>query len=137
MKKLLLSSIVLFLFSASIILFQLSCKKIAIATETPSVQAQNLGKILFKGTNGKEIYLGNYDGSNKQKIGFAFPAPTNTNDEIDGATMSPDGKLIFLRLYSGSLNKSRIYSANVDGSNLKLILDHGDFSQSSGFYGAY
>lgn len=137
MKKLLLSSIVLFLFSASIVLFQISCKKVAQATESPSTQAQQVGKILFKGINSKEIYLANYDGSNKQRVSFSFPSPMHTDDSIDGASMSPDGKIIFVELYSGSLNKVRLYSCSIDGNNLKLVLNHSDFSQSSGFCGAY
>ncbi|WP_379093304.1 hypothetical protein [Pedobacter sp. UC225_65] len=139
MKKLLLSSIVLFLFSASIVLFQISCKKIAYAdTPMPQVDGlKQLGKILYKGSNGREIYLAAYDGSNKQKIGFAFPSPTNSNDVVENAHMSPDGKTIFVELYSGSLNKVRLYSCSIDGNNLKLVLDHIDFSQSSGFCGAY
>jgi Tol biopolymer transport system component len=139
MKKLLLSSIVLFLFSASMVLFQISCKKIANA-DTPMAQVdglKQLGKILYKGSNGKEIYIANYDGTGKQKVGFTAPNPTNINDSVDGASLSPDGKTVFLVLYSGNLNKTRLYSCNIDGNNLKLVLDHSEFSQSEGFYGPY
>lgn len=139
MKRLLLSSIVLFLFSASIVLFQISCKKMANA-DAPSAQVdglKQLGRILYKGSSGKEIYIANYDGAGKQKVYFIFPSPTNTNDSVDGASLSPDGKTVFLVLYSGNLNKTRLYSCNIDGSNLRLVVDYSDLSQSEGFYGAY
>ena len=70
MKKLLLSSIVLFLFSASIMLFQISCQKQANARNTSDSNIDN--KIFFSGRETSivepNLYSCNLDGTNVRKL---------------------------------------------------------------------
>lgn len=127
MKKILLSTIVLLSFSLSILLFQISCKKEAKA-ELP-VTGTTLNILLFhKIVGGKsEIWISNYDGSNQKKINVQVPSGVT----LDGGTtiLSPDGKTIFFHVLgtpNGNLDGADIYSCNIDGSNVKKVISHGD-----------
>jgi len=123
MKKVLLSTIVLTAFSCSLILFQLSCKKVAVAasdqTSTPQV-----GKIVYSKlispTNSNayfEIWTANYDGTNQQKISITLPTGVSISGD---AKLSPDHKILFFGAYtfkSGIITKSALYACNIDGTN--------------------
>lgn len=68
MKKLLMGSLALTLFSISIIIFQMSCKKDATAQTNNTSGIIQLNKILYSknptGTSGNgEIWTANYDGT--------------------------------------------------------------------------
>ena len=125
MKKLLLSSIVLTLFSFSIILFQLSCKKDAVA-QTGTAGLTQLNKIVYSVepvSNITEIWTANYDGTNKTKINITLPSATI---EIGGSPkLSPDGQKVFFEVndVDPGTGKSYIYSANINGSNVALVID--------------
>ena len=125
MKKLLLSSIILLLFSCSILLFQVSCQKEANA-QTNSNGIIQSNKILYavgyQGGPGvvnsaaKEYWIMNYDGTNATKIPLTF-------DSNFSYTMypkiSPDGKTIFFS--ASSSYKAYLYSCSVDGTNLRTL----------------
>jgi Tol biopolymer transport system component len=127
MKNMLKSSLILLLFAASAVLFNISCEKEALAqTSTPTVP-QPLGLLLFSkgGDKNNEFWLAKYDGTNQTKITIAsFP----TGGEIDKNSfkISPDGKSIFFCLYIIGTNQQSIYSCNADGSGLTKIIDNVD-----------
>lgn len=135
MKKLLLSSIVLFLFSASMALFQMSCHKDVIAqtpATTASITQQN--KIIYtkniplNGANGgyySDIWVSNYDGSNPHKISITLPAGLFV-DYTTFVKLSPDQKTIFFNVGDAKEdnNGTGFYSANIDGTNAKLVVPH-------------
>ena len=153
MKKILMSSIALSLFSISLVVFQMSCQKSVSAQTsgytlppatnstlggvivgtglsvssngTLSVTAagglQQLNKILFrKNTPGNNIWMANYDGSSQTQINIAVPSGLYLTGE---ASLSPDGKTIFVGLADNSSHINYIYSCNTDGTNLKKIID--------------
>lgn len=118
MKKLLLSSIILFLFSASILLFQISCQKEANA----KVNNTDANKIVFSKNNGSgagEIWIANFDGSNQQRVDVSLP----TNTVAVSLSVSRDGSKIFFSTESDDYIKEGIYTCNIDGSNLTKIIN--------------
>ncbi len=128
MKTLLKSSIVLILFSLSIILFNISCEKKAEAQPNTTVTAvQNVGLIFFKKESDKqnEFWKANYDGTNQVKITIAS-VPAGMEFDTVSFRISPDGKKIFFNLYSFSLNQQNMYSCNIDGTGLTKIIDNVD-----------
>jgi len=123
MKKIVLSTFVLFAFSASIILFQISCKKEAradtSATTTTVVQQNKIIYVKPGTAPGGEVWTANYDGTNAQKININLPTGLGFMAFVK---ISPDHKTLFLSLgaiSTGIING--IYSCNIDGSNLVLV----------------
>lgn len=128
MKKILLSSIILFLFSVSVVLFQISCKKEAVAdVGVNGAGGSNLGVILFiktvqndKPNLSKELWTANYDGTNQKKINITV----GTGKIIESGFLSPDGKIVFV-VFQEKLSNNDVeintYSCLPDGSNLKRI----------------
>ncbi len=123
MKKLLLGSAALLMFSCAIVVFQMSCKKDANAQTTGGTS----NKILYlKRPIGNfepefETWIANYDGSNATQIFITVPGW-----RINGLKLSPDGnKIFFTGTDSASISappyKFEIFSANVDGSNVQQI----------------
>ena len=125
MKKLFLSSVVLFAFAISMFLFQFSCKKDASATTSSS---PSLGIILYAvGNDGgtaegsaSSYWTMNNDGTNQKQIPITFSSSLHY-------TMFPklslDGKTIFFSSSSGNVPMNSIlYSCSLDGSNLKTLL---------------
>lgn len=133
MRKILLSSIILFLFSASIVLFQISCKKDAkadVITANGNLGVILYGKRVFNDT-ADELWTSNYDGTNQKKLNIAFPSARRLND----AYLSPDGKLIVLDLYEIPNEGVRhTYTCLIDGSNFKEILSSPDQGDIFGVY---
>jgi hypothetical protein len=133
MKKILLSTFVLTAFSLSIILFQISCKKSAeAATPTTSTGVTQQNKIIYtrnlllsgsQGTYYDEIWIANYDGTNPQKINITLPAGLFV-DYTTFVKLSPDQKTIFFSVAdaNGDKNGTGFFSANIDGTNAKLIV---------------
>lgn len=131
MKKLFLSSIALLTLSISIILFQVSCQKEAVA-QTQSI-APVAGKVLLiKDVSASgdlydtgEIWIANTDGSSLQKVNITMPAGTVIS--IHDPKLSPDAKTIYFNGFSVANHATsspwHVYSCNIDGSNLKPIID--------------
>lgn len=126
MKKLLLGSISLCLFSLSMILFQMSCKKAAVAQASSS--STPINKIVYykytASIDALQIYTAKYDGTAQTLVNISLP----TGVEFDDDTLpklSPDGtKVFFTSLTPGvSINNRDIYVANIDGTNLTKIVD--------------
>lgn len=123
MKKLLLSSIVLLIFSIAILLFQLSCKKDSFAQSSTDSLSQ-LNKIIYvyrPSHTESEVWTANYDGSGKTKINITMPG--STYQVWTTPKLSPNGKIIFLDLIDRSVDKVHIYSCNLDGSNMTKLVD--------------
>lgn len=145
MKKLLLGSIVLTLFSISILLFQISCRK--------EVSARNMGdgtaaKVLMsKDVEVKyfvqtgvdslnnphfderiftclEFYILKDDETAPAKINISLPP-----DEYPWleACLSKDGSKIFFGTYHKIKGYSGVYACNVDGSDVHMIGDESFF----------
>jgi Tol biopolymer transport system component len=135
MKKLLLGSIVLLMFSASIILFNISCNKESDA-QSNSSSSVLIKKILFYKDPSPdlppELWVANYDGGGQQKINISLP----TGLRIGGnAKLSPDGMKIFFDVFDTG-GKSYIYSSNIDGTAPKLLID-GSNTSGTGIQGVY
>ncbi len=139
MRKLLLSSIVLFLFSASILIFQVSCKK-EVNADIPSVaqcdDSKQLCKILYEGED--KFWLMNYDGTDKQKLNIPLPSGETA---IESVKLSPDGQRIFfvtVQELKGATSYPyeyfHLYSCKLDGSDVKKILDSEDKLEPRNFY---
>jgi hypothetical protein len=116
MKKLLQGSIALLLFSISIMIFQASCKKDAVAATTATTQA---GLILYQNSTGG-LGLENYDGTNPTPLNITLPtglAIANTYP----ISVSPDHKNIFFTAVTLNLSSYYGYACNIDGSNVRKI----------------
>ncbi len=85
-----MSSVILFLFSSTILFIQVSCSKTT-AQQTPPTATTQLNKIVFhqQGGTGSGYYVMNYDGTGKTLINVTLPtgySKTKPNAPI----MSPD-----------------------------------------------
>ena len=139
MKKLLLGSLALTMFSATIILFELSCKKTANAQSSTTSQITILDKSLITGsvrtqTGSTKDSLGRVtpiysyttvfytvqnDGSNLTQINFTLPSGLYA---LPSARLTPDGKKMIFQVSDANGNTS-LYSCLIDGSNVKKVLD--------------
>ena len=129
MKTLFKSSVLLLLFSFSLLVFNLSCKKESIAQNT-STSIQNLGILVFSKAGDKvnEFWTSKYDGSGQIKI--TITSITNTGEIVkDNIQISPDGKKFFFIANTNPSNPSSmdaIYSCNIDGSGVTKLVDNID-----------
>jgi len=124
MKKLLLSSIILFLFSASILLFQVSCQKEANAGV---INTNAANKIVYiknyrpSGTLINEIWTANLDGSNQQKVNITIPSGKFIDNE--NVAISADGSKIIISIWDNIASSTGdIYTCNLDGTGLTRIV---------------
>ena len=127
MKTLLRSSILLLLFSCSLLVFNLSCKKESTAQNT-STSIQNLGILVFTKVNGKvnEFWTSKYDGSSQTKITVSS-LPANGEIAHESIKISPDGKKFFFYGITKSTDiSSSIFSCNSDGTGLTKLVDNID-----------
>lgn len=119
MKKLLYSSIVMMLFSFSIILFQVSCQKDAEAKNENSTSVQNkfLYAVSTPNTYDWQYWIANIDGTNNQLITISLP----TGQKLSGSCkITPDAQKIIFCAWGGN-TKYYIYSAAINGSNVTLL----------------
>ena len=129
MKTLFKSSVLLLLFSFSLLVFNLSCEKESIAQNT-STSIQNLGILVFSkaGDKANEFWTSKYDGSGQIKITIA--SITSTGEIVkDNIQISPDGKKFFFIANTNPTNPSSmdaIYSCNIDGSGVTKLVDNID-----------
>jgi hypothetical protein len=135
MKKILMSSVVLTVFSISILIFQMSCKKDANAQTGSNVPTQ-LNKIIYTKrltSTTAEIWIANYDGTNQTKVNIVVPAGIM----LANARLSPDGQTIFFEGVNTSTFLNDIYSCKIDGSNVQKIVDGSTATQGILLGGAY
>ncbi len=130
MKKLLLSSIVLLLFSCSILIFQVSCQKEALADTKNTTQLNKIAYTKSDTAGVSEIWTSNNDGTNQQKVNISLPANYYIRQSV---TVSNNGTLLIFPVETAILNSGvdagYIYSCNLDGSNLKRIIGDGSKSE--------
>ena len=131
MKKLLFGSIVLFMFSISLTLFQISCSKQTNA-QTRTTSATQLNKVVYSQQNAvgiMQIWTANYDGTNQAQVPVVLPANIYIDSRIpqEAVRLSPDGLTIFF--VGGNATtpaaQSSIYACNIDGSNCRLVIPAG------------
>jgi len=127
MKTLLKSSILLLLFSFSLLVFNLSCKKESTAQNT-STSIQNLGILVFAKATDKanEFWTSKYDGTGQTKITVSS-LPSTGEIWKESIHISPDGKKFFFNGITKSTDiSSSIYSCNADGTGLTKLVDNID-----------
>ena len=141
MKKLLLSSFALLLFSASIIIFQFSCSKNA-AADPSGIGYLQQNKIIFyksipPSIGVSEMWTASYNGSNASKINITLPAGFSFVTD-GGVKLSPDGQTLFfvVRETSGIVVKFHIYNSGIDGANPQRIVEGVDINTSVLYLGA-
>lgn len=120
MKKLLLSSLVLLLFSLSILIFQISCQKDANAKINNTT---GLDKIVFvKTTTARkiEIWTANIDGTNQQQVNVSLPAGKEI--QFNDVDITSDGSKVIFGVTDSLISANDIYTCNIDGTNLVRII---------------
>lgn len=130
MKKLLLGSISLFLFAASIMMVQVSCSKTTAQSSANSVS--QLNRIIYTKdpvlpSDQKEIWTSNYDGTNPVQVPLIYPAGLIWTNGIEykSLSVSPDGQTVFFVLSpannTGSTATFDIYSCPITGGTATLV----------------
>ncbi len=118
MKKLLYSSIVLSVFSLSVIVFQISCKDNSVA-KSNATQTQT--KFLYSriATSGTwEYWTANLDGTSAQQIPISLP----NSEKIGGyGNLTSDGQTLIFNAYNSGFTNTYIYSVSMNGTNLKKL----------------
>lgn len=127
MKQLLMASLVLLIFSISLLIVQSSCSKSG-AQNTPTNITQ-LGKIVYAKnylTPNVEIWTANYDGSNATQVPLTLPSniKIDVNASYFSLKISPDGQTIFFSAYDETLTNysPTIYSCSISGTNLTEVI---------------
>jgi len=133
MKKLLLSTIVLLAFSISLLIFDMSCRKDLVGQSDQTADltlkngsitsSNNSGIVLYStvSTSGVQLWRMNYDGTGKTQINIV--APTDFSFDLASfARVSPDGKKLFFTGWSNSGSYHVLCSANIEGTNFKVIV---------------
>lgn len=120
MKQISYSLLTLFILSTAISIINLSCNKEANAQ--PDTTISTLGFITYINNNNgvMEYWKCNYDGTGKTRINM--PTPPDNFQLSGDFRISPDGRKLFFTCLKGTNNVIvRLYSANIDGTNLILI----------------
>lgn len=121
MKKLLLASASLLLFAIAITLFQISCKKDAMAQTESNNTVILYQKRVITGF-GTEWWVCSKDGSNQRKVNF----PVNIIIRQLGVSLMPDkNSVVFSASENTLMAVSNIYTMNIDGTNLQKIVSNG------------
>ena len=117
MKKLLMASAVLFLFSASIMMFQLSCSKTANASGAGSMSQQKF--FTLKSKRDRQFAIIDKNGA-ETIITIQLPAPLNT---IEGDKYATDGNIIYFYAYdiNNIQNAGTLCTCDINGNNVKLL----------------
>lgn len=122
-----MGSITLFIFSLSIIMFQLSCKKDSVAQVNSTGNYLQDGKLLSLNSDGSGFTIENYDSSNAKNISLTLPQNYALYDA--NPVISPDHKTIFFEVANskdlGKITAVYTYSCSIDGSDLKKVDDNG------------
>jgi len=120
MKKIVLSSLALFLFSASIFMFQLSCSKDANAGGSGSAGSMSQQKFFtLKSKRDRQFAIIDKNGA-ETIITVKLPAPFNTIEDKDYAT---DGGIIYFYAYdiNNIASPGTLCTCDMNGNNVKLL----------------
>lgn len=117
MKKLLLGSATLLVFSASIVIFQMSCSKESFANDS-----NNEGRILYVRQDSEETALWSMktNGTGDHKININLPAGWSLQNS--GFARVTDNKIIFLA-YNQDEVRQAFFTCNINGGNVIKIKD--------------
>lgn len=121
MKKLLIGTIILSVFSIALVITQMSCTKQTMAQGPGLIQPLN--KILFtRDTRGasSEIWISNPDGTGLQQVPVALPAGAMVSEQV---RLSADGKTVIFVTMDEQENTTGIYSCAIDGSGVKKMIE--------------
>ena len=126
MKTLLMGSICLFLFASSILVIQVSCSKSNAQNNNAAVS--QVGKLLF--VKDAQLWTMNNDGTSQTQIPIVLPSGVNFafgNYPQWGLAISPDGQKVFFSAINTNPSPYTLemYSANIDGSGLTLLINNG------------
>jgi hypothetical protein len=116
MKKLLLTSLTLFLFSASILMFQMSCSKDANAGNSGGSGTLGQGKILILKTNAQFAII-DMNGA-ESLVNITLPSQYTS---IQNESYATDGNLIYFVAYAPSSSSEGIFTCDMNGNNVKLL----------------
>jgi hypothetical protein len=125
MKKLLMASAVLFLFSASIMMFQISCSKTANAGTGGSAASGN-NVIWIQNEIGQNITFRtmNVNDGTFKDINMTLPSQF---DQTAEKFLACNGNLIiFAAFKSGSSGSQKICTCDMNGSNIKVYNNFSD-----------
>lgn len=128
MKNFLKGAIVLSFFAVAFTLVQVSCSKSN--AQTTSQGLTQLNKVIYlkylpNGGAG-EIWIANYDGTNAIQVPVALTSTQQITYDLNSFTLrlSPDGQKVFFSALDSSnpTLQPSIYSCNIDGSNVQLVV---------------
>lgn len=99
----------------------------SVVTKTLVGKPQTVGLLFFRKNADKdnEFWKSNYDGTNSVKITLTS-FPSNSEIDTQSIRISPDGKKIFMLIYSAVSQIQSIYVSNSDGSGLTKLIDNVD-----------
>ena len=122
MKKLFLGSIALLTFSLAIIVFQISCSRIAFADNGDD--GPNKGKLVLylrydnQSPNGYSLWLMNSDGTDRRKVNIVLPSDEYGISE-GGRLVDGGKKIIFVAAKTNESEQIAIvYKCDLNGSGL-------------------
>jgi Tol biopolymer transport system component len=124
MKNFFKTSIYIFAFAFTGIMFQIACSN---SENSTAIIPSN--KIVFTqlNTSGQSIWICNGDGSNLTQIPITLPAnfQLNLSNGMASPRLSPDGLKVYFVVndLSGSVARGLIYSCNIDGTNLQEVVN--------------
>ena len=122
MKNLLKGALVILLFAISVLLVQTSCSK----TEAEPLTATQIDKLLYIDFD-SNVWMSNYDGTNRTQINFALPPNIILLFSIPRSAMklSPDGTRLFFSVMNTVTNETGIYSSDINGNNVTPVMSLG------------
>jgi hypothetical protein len=126
MKRILLSSFVLLLFSAAIITFQLSCTKTVLANDGNGNKSNDDNAILYLRQNPiayAELWSVKQDGTNDHRIVVQLPVGWILQPYSTARISEKNNKIIFTAggVDQNNGNIMAFFSCNLDGSNTVKI----------------
>jgi hypothetical protein len=122
MKKLLITSTTLFLFSASILMFQISCSKDANAGNSGGSGTMSQGKVLILKSNNNTFQFAIIDKNGLETIiNLNLPTPYS---QIDQDEYTTDGNIIFFKAYdmtNPNDPNGALFTCDMNGGNVKNL----------------
>ncbi len=140
MKKLLITSATLFLFSASIFMFQISCSKDANAGNSGGSGINSISKIIYYGgntpNNPSKIYIKNADGTGTTTI-ISPSLPSGFDIYAGDLDIHSDGTYIYFsarKLSSQGTTERFLFRCDMNGLNSTQLTSETDIKGSFSIY---
>lgn len=120
MKKLLMSSVIMIVFSIATVVTQVSCQKTAVAQSGGgTVTATPLDLMVF--AQGNSIYTAKTDGANKTLIPITMPTGLSMGGDV---RLTADGAYVIFTVDNSSVAGVYIYKCSVSGGTPTKIVDN-------------